>query len=193
MITIDLLACEPHRAGHALIVVSGMRRRPVSTRFSIQAQMGGHGRYLGPRGWEDKFTECRELQAGWDADKRVLWILLGPDVTRLLGQTPFTFALLQSGEHVTELMLPAALLSSGGEALAPFVESEAKGVAELLPLPGVLPVPVERVVVPAPVAVAVEPGSRHGDAPPVPLVVMVIGVAFAAIVGGAILLASHGS
>ena len=113
MIEVEIVPCEPHRAFHSLILVHGLRRRPVSGRFSIISQAIGKPRYLGPQGWDAKFVECHGLAAGWDVGRKLLWLLVGPEVTLLLDQEPFTFTLLQTGEQVPELSMPASIREPG--------------------------------------------------------------------------------
>lgn len=203
MITIDIRPCEPHRAFHALLVVSGLRRPPMSARFTIMARHDGKSRYVGPGGWEDKFTECRELAAGWDAEQKVLWLLLGPTVIQPLDRGPFNFTLLQTGEQVTELAIPAPILLPGPDGLPPLAESHDKGVAAMLPLPLTTSVAGLRAAAPArtlfqeneaPVtsATAVErEGTPQSKDPSVKPVVVGIGLCLAAVLGVGFLLSEH--
>ena len=204
MITIDIRPCEPHRAFHALLVVSGLRRPPLSARFTIMARHDGKSRYVGPAGWEDKFTECRELAAGWDAEQKVLWLLLGPEVIEPLDRGPFNFTLLQTGEQITELAMPAPILLPGPDGLPPLAESHDKGVAATLPLPLTTRVAAFRATTPVralfqtPDGDQVEPTTVEADVPPhrkdpsVKPVVLGIGVCLAAVLGIGFLLAGQG-
>lgn len=137
MINVEIVGCEPHRAFHCLVLVSGLRRRPVSSRFCIMVQdeESGQSHYLGHRGWEERFIECREVAAGWDVEKKVLWLLLGPDVVLLLDKKPFVFTLLLIGEKVAGLVLPDFVLAPGGVDGSPIPESTEKGVPATLPPP----------------------------------------------------------
>ncbi len=204
MITIDIRPCEPHRAFHALLVVSGLRRPPLSARFTIMARHDGKSRYVGPAGWEDKFTECRELAAGWDAEQKVLWLLLGPEVIEPLDRGPFNFTLLQTGEQITELAMPAPILLPGPDGLPPLAESHDKGVAALLPLPLTTPAAAFRATTSARTLFQTSDAHQvgptvvesdmppHGKDPSVKPVVLGIGVCLAAVLGVGFLLAGQG-
>ncbi len=135
MIEVEIVPCEPHRAFHGLILVHGLRRRPVSARFSILSQDEGRTRYLGPGGWDTKFAECRNLAAGWDVERRILWVIISPEVTLLLDEGPFTFTLLQTGEQVPDLTLPEAIREPGDGELPVVPPSSDKTSIPMIPVP----------------------------------------------------------
>jgi hypothetical protein len=170
-----------------MLLVSGLRRRPVSSRFSLTIQEKDETRYVSRRGLEDKFTECREMNAGWDAKQRQLWILIGPDVCDLIAERSFAFTLLLSGEKVSSLHLPPAVFEAGPPDLEPLARSVEKGVpAEASVPPHGAPVMVaETTVRPSTVKVLPPPpppppdidveSLPEGHRPP-PLAPVVVGV-----------------
>jgi hypothetical protein len=163
MITVEIVPCEPHRASHCMLLVSGLRRRPVSSRFSLTIQEKDETRYVSRRGLEDKFTECREMNAGWDAKAKLLWILVGPDVCGQIADRSFAFTLLLSGEKVTGLHLPSALFEVGPPDAEPPPRSLEKGVPAEAPVP-----PHGAPVLVAETAVRVQPAKALPPPPPPP-------------------------
>jgi hypothetical protein len=209
MIEVEIVPCEPHRAFHGLILVHGLRRRPVSGRFSIISQEIGKPRYLGPQGWDAKFVECRGLAAGWDVGRKLLWLLVGPEVTLLLDQEPFTFTLLQTGEQVPELSMPASIREPGDGELPAIAMSGDRTSVVIMAVPDNGPSDVPPVAPPSrprpvaapaiaiqrPVIVPVAPprvDTPHKDTPVRPVIIgiaLVMGLAM----GVAYLLTGGGS
>jgi len=146
-----------------MLLVSGLRRRPVSSRFSLTIHERDETRYVSRRGLEDKFTECREMNAGWDAKAKLLWILVGPDVCAQIADRSFAFTLLLSGEKVTGLHLPSALFEAGPPDAEPPPRSLEKGVPAEAPVP-----PHGAPVLVAETAVRVQPAKALPPPPPPP-------------------------
>jgi hypothetical protein len=117
MFEVELVPLEPHRQFHALARVRGLRQRPSSARFSL-SKVGAETFYLGPKGWQPTFAECRALQSGWDAERGELWLVIGPDVIQFLDDGPFTFTLAQR-ERFDGIFPPEELLSPGAAGLPP--------------------------------------------------------------------------